>query len=81
MWAEVLEGRARLWHHSVVAMAVVRAGQGGREALEQRRWLLPLGLAVIALVVLANASSAGGFGTRGPALVVTLGVAVYAAAA
>ena len=64
-----------------MAVAVVRAGQGGREALEQRRWLLPLGLAVIALVVLANASSAGGFGTRGPALVVTLGVSVYAAAA
>jgi signal transduction histidine kinase len=49
--------------------------------LAQRQWLLPLGLAVIALVVLANASSAAGFGTRGPALVVTLGVAVYAAAA
>jgi signal transduction histidine kinase len=52
-----------------------------QDVLEQRRWLLPLGLAVVALVVLANASSAGGFGTRGPALVITLGVAVYAAAA
>lgn len=60
---------------------VVRTQEGAPDVLEQRRWLLPLGLAVIALVVLANASSSGGFGTRGPALVVTLGVAVYAAAA
>jgi len=57
------------------------AGAHAPVQAEQRRWLLPLGLAVVALVVLANAASASGFGTEGAALVVTLGVAVYAGAA
>jgi signal transduction histidine kinase len=48
---------------------------------EQRGWALPVGLAVVALVVVANAGSSVGLGTSGNALVVTLAVAVYAAAA
>jgi signal transduction histidine kinase len=47
----------------------------------QRRWVLPVGLAVVALVVVANAGSSVGLGTSGDALVVTLAVAVYTAAA
>jgi signal transduction histidine kinase len=47
----------------------------------QRRWLLPVGLAVVALVVIANAGSSVGLGTSGNALIVTLSVAVYSAAA
>jgi signal transduction histidine kinase len=47
----------------------------------QQRWELPVGLAVVALVVLANAGSSVGLGTSGNALVVTLAVALYTAAA
>ncbi len=47
----------------------------------QPRWVLPVGLAVVTLVVVANAGSSVGLGTSGDALVVTLAVAVYAAAA
>jgi signal transduction histidine kinase len=47
----------------------------------QRRWDLPVGLAVVALVVIANAGSSVGLGTSGNALVVTLAVAFYTAAA
>ena len=48
---------------------------------EQRRWLLPVGLAVVVLVIIANAGSSVGLGTSGNALIVTLSVAVYSAAA
>jgi len=48
---------------------------------EQRRWVLPVGLAVVALVIVANAGSSVGLGTSGNALIVTLSTAVYAAAA
>jgi signal transduction histidine kinase len=41
----------------------------------------PVGLAVVGLVVAANAGSGVGLGTSGAALVVTVGVALYAAAA
>jgi signal transduction histidine kinase len=47
----------------------------------ERRWLTPVGLAVIGLVIMANAASTVGFGTSGDALVVTLGVAGYAVSA
>ncbi len=47
----------------------------------RQRWVLPVGLAVVALVVVANAGSSVGLGTSGDALLVTLAVAVYAAAA
>jgi signal transduction histidine kinase len=47
----------------------------------QPRWALPVGVAVVILVVVANGLSAVGLGTSGDALIVTLGVAVYAAAA
>jgi signal transduction histidine kinase len=47
----------------------------------RHRWLTPAGLAVIGLVVLANAGSSVGLGTSGKALLITIGVAVYAAAA
>src|SRR3954447_11917206 len=47
----------------------------------RHRWLTPAGLAVIALVVLANAGSSVGLGTSGKALLITAGVAVYAASA
>jgi signal transduction histidine kinase len=49
--------------------------------VRDRPWLTPIGLAVIALVVTANAAGAVGFGLSGDALVVTLGVVVYVAAA
>ncbi len=48
---------------------------------EQRRWLLPVGLAVVVLVIIANAGSSVGLGTSGNALIVTLSVAAYSAAA
>jgi signal transduction histidine kinase len=48
---------------------------------EQRRWVLPVGLTLVALVVVANAGSSVGLGTSGNALIVTLSLAVYAAAA
>ena len=48
---------------------------------EQRRWVLPVGLTLVALVVVANAGSSVGLGTSGSALIVTLSLAVYAAAA
>jgi signal transduction histidine kinase len=47
----------------------------------RRRWLTPAGFAVVALVVLANAGGKVGFGTSGRGLVLTVGAAVYAAAA
>jgi hypothetical protein len=50
-------------------------------ALGQRTWLTGVGFAVVALVVVANAGSATGLGSSGGALVVVVGVAVYAAAA
>jgi signal transduction histidine kinase len=48
---------------------------------ERRRWVLPVGLGVVALVVVANAGSSVGLGSSGNALVVSLSTAVYAAAA
>jgi signal transduction histidine kinase len=47
----------------------------------ERRWLTSVGLAVVGLVVAANAGSSVGLGTSGDALVVTVGVVVYATAA
>ena len=47
----------------------------------ERPWLTPVGLAVIGLVIAANAGSSVGFGTTGNALVVTIGVVVYAVSA
>jgi signal transduction histidine kinase len=47
----------------------------------RRRWLTPAGFAVVALVVLANAGGKVGFGTSGRGLILTVGAAVYAAAA
>jgi signal transduction histidine kinase len=47
---------------------------------EERRWLTPAGLAVVGLVVLANAVGKVGYGTSGDALVVTVSVAVFAVA-
>ena len=44
---------------------------------EERRWLVPVGLAVVVLVVVANAAGRVGLGTSGPALVVTAAVALY----
>jgi signal transduction histidine kinase len=41
------------------------------------RWTTPVGLAVVGLVVLANAAGGVGLGTSGDALVVTVSVAVY----
>src|SRR5919202_2308780 len=48
---------------------------------EERRWVVPAGLAVVGLVVLANAAGKVGLGTPGDALVVTVSVAVYTIAA
>ena len=48
---------------------------------EERRWVVPAGLAVVGLVVLANAAGKVGLGTSGDALVVTVSVAVYTVAA
>jgi signal transduction histidine kinase len=45
------------------------------------RWLTPAGLGVVALVVFANAASSVGLGTRGPALVISIGLLAYVAAA
>ncbi len=42
---------------------------------------MPVGLAVVGLVVAANAMGGVGFGTSGDALVVTVSVAVYCVAA
>jgi signal transduction histidine kinase len=47
---------------------------------EERRWVVPAGLAVVGLVVLANAVGKVGFGTSGDALVVTVSVVVFAVA-
>ena len=47
---------------------------------EERRWVTPAGLAVVGLVVLANAVGKVGLGTSGDALVVTVSVAVFAVA-
>ena len=47
----------------------------------ERPWLTPVGLAVIGLVIAANAGSSVGLGTTGNALVVTVGVVVYAVSA
>lgn len=47
----------------------------------RHRWLTPAGLAVVALVVFANAGSSVGLGFSAPALVVTIGVVAYAVAA
>jgi signal transduction histidine kinase len=44
---------------------------------EERRWVVPAGLAVVGLVVLANAAGKVGLGTSGNALVITISVAVY----
>ena len=48
---------------------------------EERRWVVPAGLAVVGLVVLANAAGKVGLGTSGNALVITISVAVYTVAA
>jgi signal transduction histidine kinase len=48
---------------------------------EESRWTVPVGLAVVGLVVLANAASRVGLGTSGNALLVTVSVAVYCVAA
>jgi hypothetical protein len=54
------------------------AGVWDRDAVVQERpWVTPVGLAVVALVIAANAAEAVGFGLSGDALVVTVGVAVY----
>jgi signal transduction histidine kinase len=47
----------------------------------ERRWLTAVGLAVIGLVIAANAASSVGLGVTGDPLVVTLGVTVYAMSA
>jgi signal transduction histidine kinase len=47
----------------------------------ERRWLTPVGLAVIGLVIAANAGSAVGLGTSGKGLVITVGVTAYAVSA
>lgn len=47
----------------------------------RHRWLTPAGLAVVALVIFANAFGRVGLGTSGSALVVTVGLVVYAVAA
>jgi signal transduction histidine kinase len=47
---------------------------------EERRWVTPAGLAVVGLVVLANALGKVGLGTSGDALVVTVSVVVFAVA-
>jgi hypothetical protein len=43
----------------------------------ERPWVTPVGLAVVGLVVAANAAGAVGFGVSGDALVVTSGVAAF----
>ena len=48
---------------------------------DERRWVTPAGLAVVGLVVLANAAGKVGLGTSGNALVITISVAVYTVAA
>jgi signal transduction histidine kinase len=48
---------------------------------QEQRWLTGIGLAVVALVIAANAASSVGLGLAGDALVVTIGVVVYATAA
>jgi signal transduction histidine kinase len=55
----------------------VRVQQGDSE----RRWLAPAGLAVVGLVLLANAFGQVGLGTEGDAALVTVGCALYAATA
>jgi signal transduction histidine kinase len=47
----------------------------------RHRWLTPAGLAIVALVIFANAFSNVGLGTSGKPLVVSVGVALYAVAA
>jgi signal transduction histidine kinase len=47
---------------------------------EERRWVVPAGLAVVGVVVLANAMGKVGLGTSGDALVVTVSVVVFAVA-
>jgi signal transduction histidine kinase len=52
-----------LWHRGVVVV--------------ERPWVTPVGLAVVGLVVVANAAGAVGLGVSGNELVVTAGVAAY----
>jgi signal transduction histidine kinase len=49
----------------------------GWSVQEERRWVVPAGLAIVGLVVLANAAGKVGLGTAGNALVITVSVAVY----
>jgi signal transduction histidine kinase len=48
---------------------------------DEPRWTTPVGLAVVGLVVVANALGGVGLGTSGDALVVTVSVAVYCVSA
>ncbi|MGZ4611850.1 MAG: histidine kinase [Kineosporiaceae bacterium] len=48
---------------------------------EELRWTTPVGLAVVGLVVVANAAGGVGLGTSGDPLVVTVSVTVYCVAA
>jgi signal transduction histidine kinase len=48
---------------------------------EEPRWTTPVGLAVVGLVVVANAVGGVGLGTTGNALVVTVSVAIYCVSA
>jgi signal transduction histidine kinase len=45
--------------------------------VRERPWVTPVGLAVVGLVIAANAAGGVGLGVSGDALVVTAGVAVY----
>jgi signal transduction histidine kinase len=47
---------------------------------EERRWVVPAGLTVVGIVVLANAVGKVGLGTSGDSLVVTVSVVVFAVA-
>src|SRR5690242_4017114 len=80
-WARVVGGRVGPRRPPPGGQRVDRRRWQGVGVHEERRWVVPAGLAVVGLVVLANAASKVGFGTSGNALVVTVSVAVYTVAA